>query len=64
MNDDDKPIEYPFAGEIITASRLFKLEYHANLQGLSRSDSGNPEDMQNGSDTSFVDDNDPADYYF
>ncbi len=61
---DDKSIQDSFAGEIITASRLLKLKNYANLQGISISASGIPEDMQNGSDIIFVDDNDPADYYF
>jgi hypothetical protein len=62
--NDDKSIQPSFAGEIITASRLLRLENYASLQGLSINASANPEDMQNGNDPSFVDDNDPADYYF
>jgi hypothetical protein len=61
---EDKTVLFASVGEITKASRIFKLENYANLQGLTISALRKPDDKQMVSNTIFVEDNDPSDYYF
>ena len=51
-------------GEITKASRIFELENYVKLGCLGFNSSKKHENPQKESNMCFVEDNDPADYYF
>ncbi len=61
---EDKSISFASVVKITKASRIFELQNYANPQCLSFINFKKQEYQQKEINICFVEDNDPADYYF